>query len=94
MPHRPDASVCMLGRFMEGKIALDDEGAGWNDGRCPPRPCARPLYNEGEEISALDNDVDKWLHGGLDDGSMRYSETFHSLGAIASRFSCAKAMVY
>ena len=79
---------------MEGKIALDDEGAGWNDGRCPPRPCARPLYNEGEEISALDNDVDKWLHGGLDDGSMRYSETFHSLGAIASRFSCAKAMVY
>ena len=27
---------------------------------------ARPLYNEGEEISALDNDVDKWLDGGLD----------------------------
>ena len=55
---------------------------------------ARPLYNEGEEISALDNDVDKWSYGGLDDGSMRYSETFHSFGAIASRFSGAKAMVY
>ena len=54
---------------------------------------ARPLYNEGEEISALDNDVDKWLDGGLDE-SMRYSATFHSLGAIASRFSGAKTMVY
>ena len=43
---------------------------------------ARSLYNEGEEISALDNDVDKWLHGGLDDGSMRYSKTFPSLGAM------------
>ena len=43
---------------------------------------ARAPNNEGEEISALDNDVDKWLHGGLDEGSMRYSETFHSLGAM------------
>ena len=40
----------------------------------PERP--PPLHNEGEEISALDNDVDKWLQGGLDDGSMRYSETW------------------
>ena len=68
--------------------------AGRRRGRMDMTADARPLYNEGEEISALDNDVDKWLHGGLDDGSMRYSETFHSLGAITSRFSCAKAMVY
>ena len=58
---------------------------------------ARPLYNEGEEISALDNDVDKWLDGGLDVSmppSMRNSASFHSLGTIASRFSGAKAMAY